>query len=78
MEKTMEKLDNKPASSGKPVVLEVDHLTKIFEDSQMPGADESGNRVLEDLSLKVRKNDFLCVLSFGMRQDDTSSLYRRL
>jgi len=49
-------------AADKPVVLEVSHLTKIFDDSQIPGADGMGNRVIVDLSLQVRKNDFLCIL----------------
>lgn len=46
----------------KPYALEVDRLTKIFYDSHVPGADGAGNRVIEDLSFKVCRNDFLCIL----------------
>lgn len=63
----MEEAENMAAAgemngAEKPVVLEVSHLTKIFDDSQVSGAEGLGNRVIEDLSLQVRKNDFLCIL----------------
>lgn len=65
-DKVLETGDNeKKAFEEKPVVLEVSHLTKVFDDSQTPGEDEDGqmgNHVLENLSLQVRKNDFLCIL----------------